>query len=415
MSLSSRSFHRRRLLGAFGLAGLATTGLLPAASAQRSPFATPTAPEAATSTAADGPLGQLLAMIPLTRVEEQSSNPLWTYVDIARQYTALGMAHSIDGPDMENEPYLHATYAFMAASNLLLYAADEELPSLIGFHPLGLDQILYAGSPPNQIQLFRAPFDADALVATWQSAGYEERTAPTGESIWTIGPDQEFSPTHPIQRLLLATMNNLALVGDVLIAASDLATVKEVLGHLAEGGPSLLDEPITGPLVSTMPETTVSAVALTASALGISTFETEAIDAQADEIAAIRDEFGVMPAIQGMIAGVNEGAIIVDSDWSPNGTPVTTPRPDAGTAYWNLNAGTPEDAEQVLAIAEARWNRLDSITRSGPYADIMEITGTAIEGSLVEIDFRLLISPMVWYQPILHLDLLPIFPDDPDA
>lgn len=402
------------MLGGIGLAGLAATGLLPVATAQHSPFATPAALEA-TGAALDGPLGSLLASIPAVRVESQSQGSFWTYSDIARQFQALGMTHSIDGPDTENEPFLHATYALAAAGNLLNFALDEELAELIGFRPLGLDQMIYVGNPPYQLQLLRAPFDTDALAAAWQASGYEERTATTGETIWTIGPERELGFDNPIQRRMLSDLNNLVVIGDMIVASPELAAVDQVLVHLAEGGPSLLEEPITGPLASELPETTVSATALPASALSVSPFDIEAIDAQADEIEAIRVEFGLMPPIEGMIAGVNEGAIIVDSDWSPDGTPVATPRPDAGTAFWYVNAGTPQDAEQVRAITEARWNRLRTLSSGAPYADYMEMTRAEIDANLVEFDFRMLTNPSNWHQFIFGQDMLPLAPDDPSA
>lgn len=412
MSLTRTIFDRRQFLGGIGLAGLASIGMAPSIAAQRSPFATPTVDEPSGSVL-EGPLGTLLAMVPLSAVEAQTQGSFWAFSDFARQFQALGMTHGIDGPDTENEPFVHATYALAAGGSIMSFAMVEDLWDLLGFRPFGLDQILYVGNPPNQLQLLRAPFDGEALVATWQTSGYEERVASTGESIWTIGPDREFSVENPIQQMLISEMNNLALVGDVIIACPTLVGVEQVLIHLAEGGASLLDEPNTGPLVATMPETTVSAMAVPASALAISPMAIDAIEAQADEIEAIRDEFGLMPPIQGLITGVNEGAIIVDSDWSPDGTPVATPRPDAGSSFWRVNAGTPEDAEQVLAIAEARWNSLQTLGTGAPYADYMEITGATVEGSLVEFDFRLLRSPQTWYQMIFQQDLLPLAPDDP--
>lgn len=407
----STTLHRRRLLAGLGLSGLALTGIIPHGAAQHSPFATPTVAEA-TGSALDGPLGTLLAMVPLSLVESQTQGSFWTYSDIARQFESLGMTHSIDGPDTENEPFVDATYALAAMGNLFTFAMDEELAAAIGFRVLGLDQMLYIGNPPNQVQLFRAPFDAEQLVAAWQESGYEERVSDTGVSIWTIGPDREISPDHPIQRKALSEMNNLALVGDVIVASPALEHVEQVLTHIASDGASLLDEPLTGPAIATLPETIVSAMAIPASALGISPFEIEAVDAQTDEIEAIRAEFGQMPPIQGLIAAVNEGAIIADSDWSPDGTPVATPRSDIGAAFWRMNAATPEDAEQIRAIVEARWNRLRSLATGLPYTDYMGITATRVVDSVAEIDFQMLTNPTFWLRLIYQRDVLPLAPDN---
>src|SRR5690242_9814264 len=102
-----RTFHRRQFLGGFGLASLALTGTIPTITAQRSPFATPAAPEA-TGSAVDGPLGSLLAMAPLSLIPPGVEGTIWGYSDIARQFDSLGMTHSLAGPDFDNEPAVHA-------------------------------------------------------------------------------------------------------------------------------------------------------------------------------------------------------------------------------------------------------------------------------------------------------------------
>jgi hypothetical protein len=411
MTLPTRTLDRRQLLGIFGITGLTTLVGLTSAGAQRSPFATPTA-EAPPSATADSPLQALLDLVPLAAVATTNDTGTpWSYVNLAAQFDALGMQHGPAGPDFENEPVANATFAFGASNSVFSFVMVEELIAAIGFQPLGMNQVLYAGAPGSQIELFRGNFDAGALVDAWTAAGYQPVETASGIPAWSSGPDGEFSPDHPVQRYLVGSMNNLAIVDDVLIATSRMPILESVLSFHQDGGESLMADPATGSLVATLPETVASAIALQPTALASTPFDLEEGALQEDELAAIAAEFGPMPPIQGVIAAVNAGAMLIDSDWGPNGTPVATPRPDAGTAEFRLQLGTAEEAEQARVVFTERWQRLNSLVSGAlPYAEIMELSQSSTVDDIVELSFRLLRSPNSWIQMIMTRDVLPFVP-----
>jgi hypothetical protein len=402
------SLNRRQLLVLAGLTTLTARGVQGVSVAQRSPFATPETKAA--GSALDGSLGRLLSMLPLTTIDSLPNGLAWTYVDLATQFSALSIQYSLEGTDAE-QPIGNATLALAGSSPLLSYALDEELIAAIGFHPLGLDQILYAGGPGEQVQVFAAPFNPDVLASAWTASGYEPVETVNGVTIWTIGPDGEFDFQHPVQGRLVDTMNNLAIVDSAIIATPTLTALEAVLGYQEAGGESLLDDPATGSLVGTLPGTIAAALALHPNALTIDQTRVATEDLQQEELDSIRAEYGPMPSVLGAISAVEAGAFPIESDWSETGTREETVRPDAGTAFISLNTESPADADQALAVVEQRWTRLHSLLSHLTYDEILNLVSGSTSGSVVELEFRQMRSPQNWAQMPLSLDLLPFVPD----
>ena len=409
MTLLNHKLDRRRFGSVASLAALLSVAETAPLGAQRSPFA-PATPVPA-SPASDGPLGRLLTMVPRATLDRIASGIPWTYVDLAAQFAALSMHHGLEGPD-PGEPVANATLALAGTSPLLAFAMDEEFIAAIGFHPLGLNQFLHIGDPGSQVQLFTAPFDADGLATAWTASGYELVEAVSGIDLWTIGPESDISFDHPVQRRVISSMNNLALVGEVIVATPTLASLREVVEFMEGGGESLLDDPATGPLVATLPTTIASAIAIQPVALDVQPIMLDEAAIQVAERQAIEAEVGPMPPLRGVITAVEAGAFMIESDWSEAGTREETVRPDAGTAYLRLATASPTAAEQVLSVIERRWERLHSVHSDLMYAEIMEIVDGTIHGEVVELDLRQLRQPQAWQQMILSGDVLPLVPDE---
>jgi hypothetical protein len=350
-------------------------------------------------------------MVPHTALDGLTNGIQWTYIDLEAQFAALSMHHDVSGPDLD-EPVANATLALEGTSPVLTWGLDEELTAAIGFHPLGVNQVLYVGDPGFQVQYFAAPFDADALFAAWSSSGYERVEPVAGTDLWTIGPDGEFDFEHPIQNRLISTMNNLALIDEVIVATPTLASLQAVVEFIRSDGTSLLDEPGTGALVASLPNTIASAIAFQPAVLALPPIDLDDETLQVAERAAIRAEVGPMPPLQGAIAAVEAGAYLIESDWSESGTREETVRPDAGTVCLRLATSSPEDAAQALTVIEQRWEKLNSLMLQVPYAEIMEIIEGSTNGDVVELTFRQLRQPQAWRQMVQSRDLLPLAPDE---
>ncbi|HYJ13716.1 MAG TPA: hypothetical protein VEW66_08995, partial [Thermomicrobiales bacterium] len=351
MTLLNARLSRRQLASTFGLAGLLAITGPGLAAAQRSPFG-PATP-ASTTTASEGPLGRMLSMVPQTTLDELVNGIPWTYVDLAGQFAALSMHHDLAGPD-QDEPIGNAALSLVGSSPILAWGLDEELIAAIGFHPLGLNQILYVGDPGSQVQLFAAPFDSKTLHAVWAESGYERVETFADFDVWTSGPEGEVDFEHPVQSRLISSMNNLALVDDVVIATPTLASLQGVLDFMQNGGDSLLVEPTTASLVASLPGTIASAIAFQPAALALQPLNVEAESLQVAEREAIRAELGPMPIVLSGISAVDAGAYLIESDWSQSGTREETVRPDAGTAYLRLATASSAEAAQALSVVEQR-------------------------------------------------------------
>ncbi len=408
---ATRTFNRRTMLA--GSAALALAGALVMPSANALAQATPSNghnpfPASTPAAASAGPAGllALLECVPDTMLNRgDGSGVHWYYADIAQQFAALGLHHDERGPAMNDDPWVLGTYALATGSNAFQYALVTDFTDAIGFQPLGVNQTLLVGDPPNQLTLFRRPFDLERLEAAWEATGYLREAATNGATVWTIGKEGEFEITHPVQRVVIAAFNNLALLGDdILACAPTMELLEEAIATFESGDGSAAQDPVLGLTLSTLPDTTVSAVAATPSLFGPPRVQTaeeqEAIDALLDESDA---DVGSMPEIDGMIVAVNAGAATADFFEDQSMTP-----PDgAGLAMIRLVTISPEDAEQAIEVVEHRWNSMSSLYTQQPFIELMAIESTSVDGNIAEIDFIQLRSPKVWLDLVIMQDLLP--------
>jgi hypothetical protein len=407
MSLSTAgpaysSISRRRLVGtASGLALAAVGGHAKARQSDHIPLP----PEAKTTPvdqpASQGggpePLSRLLSFVPaaMLHADEGYGAIPWYYADIAQQFAALGLHHDSNGPDIDGEHWAPATFPLYLAARVFQFALNEELVDAIGFQPLGVNQTILAGMPPNQLSLFRGEFDANKVEAAWEESGYERGESSTGVTTWTIGPDGEYELTNAIQSMVLSNMNNLALVdNEVIVAAGTMDLLEEALATYASEEDSAALDPDFGLSLNALPETTVSAMAVRWGS-----------ENRPDPVEGAPE----MPPYTALLLGVEAGAVAPGFD--PNGTPAAVPDSvDAGVAFARLVMDSAEDAETALEVVEERWTTLNSIRTELPYTDLMEIRDSSVEGNIAQIDFTMLGTPSVWLTMVLSRDAIPFQP-----
>lgn len=406
------TFDRRSLLA--GIAGATAASCLARRSATAQAEATPAqghSPISLPKPTAVGPEGltALLACVPATMIDREDGSSLhWYYSDIAQQFDVLDLQHDERGPAIDDEPWVPATLALALGSGAYRYVLVEEFIDAIGFQPLGMNQTLLVGDPPSQLTLFRGDLDPDLLSAVWEVSGYSEESTSSGMAYWTIGTDGEFEFDHPIQRVVFAAFNNLAILGDeTLVCAPTSALLEDAIATFQSGESSAALDPVLGLSLSTLPGTTVSAMALTPGPVeGPLNLDPEIQEAINETIEESDAAVGAMPPIDGMIVGVLAGAAPADFYEEQGITP--DPEVGQGIAVARLVMVSAADAEQALAVAEHRWNSMNSVVTNDPYTEIMEIVSTSVDGNIAEIDFRQLRSPNTWLNMVVQRDLLPL-------
>jgi hypothetical protein len=398
------SISRRRLVGT--ASGLALAAVGGHANARQSDHI-PLPPEAKTTPvdqpASQGggpePLARLLSFLPaaMLHADEGYGAIPWYYANIAQQFAALGLHHDADGPDVASGPLIPATQPLYLAANVFRFAFNEELVDAIGFEPLGVDQTVLAGAPPNQLSLFRGEFDTDRMEAAWEASGYERGESSTGVTTWTIGPDGEYELTNPIQSMVLATMNNLALIdGEVIVAAGTMDLLEEALATFVAGEGSAALDPDFGLSLDALPETTVSAMAVRWGS-----------ENRPDPVEGAPE----MPSYTALLLGIGAGT--VDDDfWSEDGgaTPMADQSDGIGVAYARLVMSSAADAETALEVVEERWTTLSSVTNGQPYTDLMEIREMSVDGNIAQIDFTIIWTTSIWVTMLLSRDAIPFQP-----
>jgi hypothetical protein len=415
--VSDQVADRRTILKSFAAASLAGTMLLERSGAQ-----------ATTPDPADGhilgdatpqplggpaPLRSMLSMIPATAIRQVGGGAAsWYYADIAQQFTNLNLHHDADGPDWFGEPWFPGMIA-LATSTVFQYTSMDELIDAIGFQPLGTDQTMMVGEPPDQITLFRGGLDQRLLEAAWSSSGYVQKALASGATAWTIGEEGEFDIKHPVQNIVFSAFNNLALTGDVLVCAPKMAMLEDVLAVAESGAGSAMDDSTLDAVLSTLPTTTVSAMAvgpMSAAAMISIPMDEAARNAFRSTLEEADAETGPMPANRGLMFGVTAGAVHVDDDLE--GAPYTAPDFSAGEglALVRLIVDAPEDAQQALDVVTYRWGVMTSTFTDLPYADMMELMAAEAVGNVAAFAFAQLRSPAMWRDLVVRRDLAPFAP-----
>ncbi len=402
---STHRVSRRRLLAA-GTGAAVGTGVLvrsllaqadPSPSGGHNPFSQP-----APTVAGPERLSTLLAYVPQSLVASSAESGIhWYYADLAQQFDTLGISRDEDGPDEENEPLLPALMTLATASSAFQYTRLPEFTDAIGFNPLGVDQTLLVGAPPEQLTLFRANFDGSRLESAWQAAGYVRESAPGGQEFWTIGPDGGFEIEHPIQRVVFAAFNNVVLVDDDLLLCAPTRVLLEEALATHERGDGASSDPFFATSLPTIPGTMVSAMSVSPSGVGFSASTAEEMGGELNELISRSDAaVGPMPRFDGLITAVGAGAVASEDD------------ANAGAAMVRIVTSTPVDAAQVLAVVEYRWTEGTSVRTSQPYTELMEITSMYVDGAVAIIDFQQVRSPSIWRDMIIGRDTLPFIPSD---
>ena len=252
---------RRRLIAATAAGMLATR--LPHCALARD--ATP-----APSDVDDGSLATMLARAyDPTFVGRPGLTTLFTYANIARQLEVRGL-RTPDIAFADNDrvsEWVDGIDGLYVDDVLLDRALQSELWDMVGFRPAEITQTFTIGDPPQIAHIYRGAFDGENVRLALASAGYE--VVPTGNGlVLSISEEGKYSSDNPIQRLVVAAFNNIAVVHDAYVIASPyLVNVESALAIFGGNRGTLANNGAVETLVSSVAEELVSATILDGSIL----------------------------------------------------------------------------------------------------------------------------------------------------
>ena len=189
---------------------------------------------------ANQPLTDLLGMIPSGAIgDAKLSSQTSVYADVAGQLKAVGVKTPVDLNDDAAVRAWVAAVRGLAGPSALTNALLPDWKTTFGFEVLDIDQSLEFGMPPLVVTAYRGRFKPDAIGAALKASGYKSIDQP-GAVVWSLAEDEKISVSNPANRLALARMNNVALLGsDVLLAAPRLDALKAMLAAVAKTAPSM--------------------------------------------------------------------------------------------------------------------------------------------------------------------------------
>ncbi|HYJ13458.1 MAG TPA: hypothetical protein VEW66_07700 [Thermomicrobiales bacterium] len=160
-------------------------------------------------------------------------------------------------------------------------------------------------------------------------------------------------------------------------------------------------------ILPALPSGVVSAIALRSDAIDYPLESPEVVEAVEQRLAPLSEEFGPMPALQGMISAVNAGAMPLRGK-----TGSDTVSSDAGAACFRIQYENYAAATQAATVFARRWEKLESPLIGDTYESLMSLEAITVDGSVVSADLTQRELPEVWNEPFRGRDLLPLLADE---
>lgn len=254
-------------------------------------------------------------------------------------------------------------YQLAPASDIsTIFANRQEVQDLLGLELTAIRQGIISGLAPNRVLVLDMTDDLSDLPDLWEANGYESRRQ-GGTPFWTIGENGETDLNNPINRVMLARANNLAIINDSLIAMAPrsalLADVVDTIKGEREGRAAEFEK-----VIATLPDGSTNLWLLDGGMVAATNPEASAYLAESD--AAV----GPMPEIMTLAIGQTAGAT-----WSAESQPGDV------RGFIMLQPTAPDQAEQVTAVAE--WRLQNMVTGRGamPFAEVVgAVTTEASDG-----------------------------------
>ncbi|HWV34893.1 MAG TPA: hypothetical protein VNZ55_04620 [Thermomicrobiales bacterium] len=386
----ARSVSRRALVA--GGAAVAIAAPLSHAVAQKGTIDS----GARISGSGQGP-GEMLSLVPKGLLP--AGDMLFDWFDRKAHFNAAGFAY----PLQEIPPVEYLT-SVATSDPLIQWAASEEVRDLLGFAAFDVDQVLCVGVPPNTVVIYRGGVFFGDLAPIWEAGGYEPASAGFGD-FWTRGQEAEIDFADPLQRMVMARLNNIALLdGETLACATTATLLEAVVRHANEGGVSAAESPDIAPLLERMPEGTANVVGFGGDVFNMSdTVASQVLLGGPDAVAELEDvvaesdaAVGPMPRIRAAIGGASAG--------------VKTGDVGDQSAFLSLLPLSGDHAGNAADVIFWRYEHMTSVVTREPYTDVFEIVNTAetaVDGPVVTVTFSGEdAGRAVWYRMMIGRDVL---------
>lgn len=274
------------------------------------------------------------------------------------------------------------------------------LEEFTGYPISSVRQSMQEGQPPDVVMLVELNTDANSLVPFWESAGYEQRDNEDGE-FWTIGEEAEVDLQHPIQQSMLSRLNNVAIIGDNVLAYSPYSSLIARIMSTANGdSPNRIAELESN--ISNLPEDTVNAWMMDGTMVDFGLM----IAPQAmtpEQLARIEDilaesdtAVGPMPVIRTLSVGVTAGAAFKEEFHDSE-----------AREFILLQTDGADMAEQAAEVIAWRYENMESLNTGEPHTELLpNLEIEVLSGEFVRVSVplatpRIILSRMIQGRDVL--------------
>lgn len=340
----------------------------------------------AASLAADAPANQplldLLALIPEGIADpSESAGQIAVFANLAAQLKALGVSVPTDVKDKNQlSPWLDATRG-MAGPSAMAFALAADWRPTFGFSLLDVDESLEYGAPPLVLTIYRGRFNRTEIDAALTASGYKTLDE-AGARVWSLSEDESIDPKNAANRLVLARMNNVALLDDgTMLAAPRLDALQAMLGDRAGSASPVAANDDIQSLATAIPIELVTALLL--------------------------NNEGIAPSSPAKLAltGLTAGSVTASEG------PTSSGHAAARLAKWEwaMLTGSPSEATAFAKTIDAGIKNGKSVANQQPYTDFFKSwTAEPVADSpivLLEIEFPSGIMAQRWQQMIYRRDV----------
>lgn len=352
------------------------------------------------------PLMDMIELLPLSAGGSESNLLLATFADLAAQLAAVGTQPppAVDRGD---------PHAWISAISQLPIADPfgsrflQLTRDLFGFDLTDVDQTLQAGEPPDMPTLLRGRFNRDAVAAAWQANGYKLLDV-NGTQVASLAEDPSFDFNNPIQRLVLARMNNAAFLPDGTLAyCGSLDNLKAVIATATGAAASLATRIDLARLVTGLDRVyggaiLLSGLALTGLQISPDMLSTPISDLATSIASAIASADDMPPVLSLLVGATPGGPLPVRTE----GTPVPMP---SGTVLFELLMAEDGAAARAKPVVEARLAAYTSVITRQPLSDRFASWDVRVDAARNILEIELTpneTTPLgIWLQMVYSRDL----------
>lgn len=373
----------------------------------------------------------MLEFVPQTAVLADLFGFIW--LDIERHLASVR-----ERIDAASEEFIEDEAAYMS-----LYAAGSPLIDQVtnleiaaGYTLSTVRQIVEFGTPPEVGMVMRLDMPVESLIPFWESNGYELIEREFG-SFWSLDEEAGLDFEHPTQRIMLARMNNVAILeGDLIVYAATSRLLGEVMSlvpgetftvnkkleglvaarpHAAT--PRLLGESMSAVSgetlsmnkdlegrVAALPEDATSAWLVDS---GVLDFQSAVLpqliqdDGPFEEVEAMMaesdDAVGAMPIVTSLLLGAGEGGFRHDEVHNPD-----------SREFMVLQTSRVNMAEQAARVIDWRIQNFHNLETGEPYSSLLAGTEfEVIDGQTLRLSRPMAVPRTVLPRMIIARDVLP--------